>query len=158
MIPALIATMLIVAAPAVEVSATVENLPIEIEAWKKLPQVKLTVDERGKSATYTGIPLAHFLKAQLPGKAGMAELRGLSDAVLVVGASDGYQAVFSAAEVAMDPKGERYLFALEQDGKPLDEKQGPARLVVSSDPQHVRWVRMINSVQLIRLKTRKMQS
>ena len=88
----------------------------------------------------------------------MAALRSLSDAVNLVRASDGYQAAVSAAAVAMDPKGERFLLALARDGKPLDEGQGPVRLVIPGDPQRVRWVRRIASCHLVRLPSLKTTS
>jgi len=154
MIPALIASFLITLAPT-EITVSAEDISWDLEAWKKLPQVKVSVVEQGKTTVYAGIPLAHLIKTQLPGKNQMVELRALSDTVLVVGATDGYQAVLAATAVAMDPKGERFLLAFERDGKPLGENQGPARLIVPGDPQRVRWVRMVNSLQLIRLNSRK---
>ena len=74
----------------------------------------------------------------------------------LVKASDGYQAAVSAAAVAMDPKGERYLLALRRDGQPLAKGQGPVRLIIPGDPQRVRWVRMVDSLRLVRLSTPKL--
>lgn len=137
--------------------ATTEPLPFDVAALKALPQVEMKVTENGKSSVYSGVPLAALLEEPLKGGGGneMASLRALADAVLLVKASDGYQVAVSAAAVAMDPKGERYLLAFRRDGKPLDEKLGPARLVIPGDPKHLRWVRMIKSFELIRLKTAK---
>jgi hypothetical protein len=92
------------------------------------------------------------LKERLPGKGTMAELRALADSVILVKAADGYQAAISAAAVAMDPKGERFLLALRRDGQPLDKGQAPVRLVVPGDPQHIRWVRMISGLELVTLR------
>ncbi len=75
--------------------------------------------------------------------------------MIVVRASDGYQAAVSAAEAAMDPKGERYLLALTRDGRPLGDGQGPVRLIVPGDPKRVRWVRMVASLHLVRLAAAK---
>ncbi len=154
MFAAILTSLVISFAPG-EITVSAETLPFDIEAWKKAPQVQLTVVEQGKKTVYSGIPLAWVLKAQLPGDNQMAELRSLSDAVVVLKASDGYQAVVSAAAVGMDPGGERYLLAFERDGKPLGENQGPARLIIPGDPQRVRWVRMVKSIQLIKLGSKK---
>jgi DMSO/TMAO reductase YedYZ molybdopterin-dependent catalytic subunit len=85
----------------------------------------------------------------------MAALRALSDAVILVKAADGYQTAVSAAAAAMDSKGERYLLALSRDGKPLDSRVGPVRLIVPGDPKHVRWVRAVTSLRLVRLDPAK---
>src|SRR5262249_39780704 len=116
-------------------------------------RVELRVMERGQQVVYSGVPLSALLsKGDAKGAPSMPELRSLSDAVLLIKARDGYQAAVSAAAAAMDAKGERYLLALERDGQPPREGQGPVRLIVPGDPQHVRWVRMVSGVDLIRLR------
>ena len=107
--------------------------------------------EDGQVVTYSGVPLATILEAQAKNAGSMAGLRALSDAVILVRGTDGYQAAVSAAAVAMDPKGERYLLALTRDGKPLEAGQGPVRLIVPGDPKHVRWVKEVATVRLVRL-------
>ncbi len=79
----------------------------------------------------------------------MGELRNLSDVVLVVRGTDGYQASVSAAAVAMDEKGTRFLLATERDGKPLDADQGPVKLIIPEDSQHARWVRNLDQIDLV---------
>jgi DMSO/TMAO reductase YedYZ molybdopterin-dependent catalytic subunit len=148
--------VLLVVGPVPEtISVPTEQLPFDPAAWASSPQVDMEVKEDGKPVVYTGIPLARVLGEHLNGAGTMAELRRLSDAVILVKARDRYQAAVSAASVAMDPKGERYLLALKRDGKPLGEDQGPARLVIPGDPRRVRWVRMISSLQLVRLQAPK---
>ncbi|AGA25819.1 molybdopterin-dependent oxidoreductase [Singulisphaera acidiphila] len=132
-------------------AAKVESLPFDPSAWKDLAQVELRVTESGKPVTYTGVPLAIVLKGQLEGKPAMAALRSLSDQVILVTAADGYRTAVSAAAVGMDPKGERYLLALKREGQPLGDQQGPVRLIVTGDPMHVRWVRMVSSLALVKI-------
>jgi hypothetical protein len=133
----------------------VESLPFDLAALKARARVELKVTEQGKEVVYAGAPLRVVLDGALKDKGSMAELRSLSDAVLLVRAADGYQAAISAAAVAMDTKGERYLLALSRDGRPLGEGQGPVRLVVAGDPQRVRWVRMVSAIDLVRLPKAK---
>jgi hypothetical protein len=152
MLTTLIASLWIGLAPA---SVGVETLSFDPDGWKKLEQVEIRVVEEGKPTVYGGVPLVRVLADRLRGENEMAALRSLSDAVILVRASDGYQVAVSAAEVAMDPKGERYLLALSRDGKPLAEAQGPIRLIVPADPKRVRWVRMVTSIHLVRLATLK---
>jgi DMSO/TMAO reductase YedYZ molybdopterin-dependent catalytic subunit len=137
------------------VAAKVEALPFDPSAWKGLPQVALRVTESGQPVTYTGVPLALVLKDRVEGKEKMAALRSLSDQVILVAATDGYRVAVSAAAAAMDPKGERYLLALKREGKPLGDKAGPVRLIVAGDPMHVRWVRMVSSLSLVRFDAEK---
>ncbi len=130
-----------------------EPLPFNLIELKGLPQVELTVTEQDKPVTYSGVPMAALLKPHLSGTDRMADLRKLSDAAILVHAKDNYQAVFSAAEVAMDNGGKKFLVAFERNGKPLDETQGPARVIVPGDPMKVRWVRMIDKISLVRIGT-----
>jgi hypothetical protein len=132
-------------------TVAVEPLPFDPAAWKSLPRTTLRLKEDGKDVTYAGVPLCVVLEAKLKGRPEMAAWRSLADAVLLVRAADDYQAAVSAVAVAMDPKGERHLLALERDGKPLDAGQGPVKLVIPGDPAHVRWVRMVSGIDLVRL-------
>ena len=129
----------------------IESLPFDPDSWKTRPRVEVKVAERGQPVVYSGVPLATALGPKLKADAPMSALRGLADSVLLVRAEDGYQAAVSAAAVAMDRKGERFLLALERDGRPLDKGQGPVRLIVPGDPEHVRWVRQVVAVDLVRL-------
>ena len=81
----------------------------------------------------------------------MTGLKALSDAVILIRAADNYQVAYSAAAVAMDPKGERYLLATARDGKALDGDRAPARMIVPGDPKHARWIRGVSSIRLVRL-------
>jgi hypothetical protein len=148
MISLLLTTLLIAAAPA---EVRVEPLTFDVAALKQLPRVELKVKERDETVTYSGVPLAVVLESQFKSPRRMTDLRALGDAVILVRATDGYQAAVAAAEAATDPKGERYLIAFERDGKPLAEGQGPARLIIPTEVEHVRWVRMIDTMTLVRL-------
>jgi DMSO/TMAO reductase YedYZ molybdopterin-dependent catalytic subunit len=135
-------------------TVSVEPLSFNVEALKKMEVVELRLMERGATSTYRGVPLRVVLEGPSQDAASMARLRALADSVLLVRATDGYQVAVSAVAVAMDPKGERYLLAWEHDGKPLGDA-GPIRLVVPGDPQHVRWIRNVSGIDLIRLPKSK---
>jgi hypothetical protein len=131
-----------------------ESLPFDLEALRKMEQTEVRVTEKGKSVVYRGVPMSVMLRGIVKDGKSMSELRSLSDAVVLVRASDGYQAAVSAAAVAMDQSGQRYLLAFERDGAALDKTHGPAQLIIPADSEHVRWVRMVSGVDLIRLKAR----
>jgi hypothetical protein len=130
---------------------TVEELPFDPGDLRDRPRVELRVREGETDTVYAGVPLRAVLEGRIEGPR-MSALRVLSDAVLLVRGADGYQAAVSAAEVAMDEKGERFLLALRRDGTPLGEDQGLVRLIVPGDRERVRWVRMVSSITLVRLK------
>ncbi len=138
-----------------EITVTVESLPFDPAALARSdrPPVRIQVEEDGKAVVYSGIPLRVVLESKLAGRGAdaMKDLRRLSDSVLLVRGSDGYRAAVSAAAVAMDEKGDRFLLALERDGRPLGEGQGPVRLVVPGDARRVRWVRAVSAIDLVRL-------
>lgn len=112
-----------------------------------------TVKVAGSSGTqveYEGVLLREILvKAGAPmGKS----LRGKALASYVVAkASDGYQVVFTLAELDPAFGAERILVADRRDGKPLPADQGPLRIVCAGDKEGARSVRMLNAVEFVRL-------
>ena len=144
----MLATLILAQAPG---PVTVDLLPFDRSALKGMDQAEVRVPEEGKNVVYAGVPLASILAKKEKDSGAMPGLRSLSDAVILVRGTDGYQAAVSAAAVAMDTKGEHFLLAISRDGKPLGEPQGPVRLIVPGDPRHVRWVRDVATIRLIRL-------
>jgi hypothetical protein len=129
-----------------------EELPFHPEALRDRPRVEVRVREAEADVVYAGVPLRSVLESRIEGPGRMPALRALSDAVLLVRGADGYQAAVSAAAVAMDETGERFLLARQRDGMPLGTGQGPIRLIVPGDRERVRWVRNVSSIGLVRLK------
>jgi DMSO/TMAO reductase YedYZ molybdopterin-dependent catalytic subunit len=104
-------------------------------------------DHQGRDAEFTGVPLVEVLKAA--GVKFGQDLRGPALAMyLVVEAADGYSAVFALPE--MDPAfTDRIpLLADERDGRPLDEKEGPLRVIVPGEKRHARWVRQVIALRV----------
>lgn len=147
MMLALIASLILAQDPG---PVTSERLPFDPKSLGEMAKVERKITEDGQVVAYSGVPLALILEKQAKGGT-MAGLRNLSDSVLLVRGSDGYQAALSAAAVGMDPKGERYFLAVARDGKPLGQGQGPVRLIVPDDPKHVRWVKDVATIRLVRL-------
>lgn len=125
---------------------TVELLPVRPEALAEMPRGQLKVEAEGQATSYSGVPLAALLAKRAKPVEGMPGLRELAGAVILVRGEDGYQAAVSAAAVAMDPKGERYLLSTSRDGQPRKPQ-----LIIPGDPKRARWVRDIESVRLVRL-------
>jgi DMSO/TMAO reductase YedYZ molybdopterin-dependent catalytic subunit len=118
----------------------------------KMPRHTATMrNENGSTATYEGVLLRDVLeKAEAP--VGQ-KLRGKALASYVLAkASDGYEVVFALAE--MDPAfaNETILIADKRDGKAMSESQGPFKLICPNDKASGRDVRMLQSLEIVRLR------
>jgi DMSO/TMAO reductase YedYZ molybdopterin-dependent catalytic subunit len=117
-----------------------------------MPRETVEVTEQdGTQTTYEGVPLQEVLK-----KAGIGfgnQLRGKDLAGYVLAsAKDGYQVVFSLGELDPTLGGLHVLVADKRDGKPLFEYQGPARLVLPNDKAGARSVRMLEKIEVVKLR------
>jgi DMSO/TMAO reductase YedYZ molybdopterin-dependent catalytic subunit len=116
----------------------------------KLPSQKIkATGHSGMPATYEGISLADVLRAA---KVTLGEdLKGpLLANGLVVEGPDGYRVVFSLPEVDPALTDKVVLLAERKEGKPLDAKEGPFRLVVPHDKKAMRWVRQVTRIAVQR--------
>lgn len=127
--------------------------PVRLRAGDlaKMPRETVTAGEHGASVRYEGVPLRAILeRAGAPlGK----ELRGkaLSTYVLAT-ARDGYQVVFTLAEVDANFANELVLVADTRDGAALSASQGPLRIVCPHDKEGARSVRMLETLEVVRLR------
>jgi DMSO/TMAO reductase YedYZ molybdopterin-dependent catalytic subunit len=126
-------------------------LSLTADDLAKMPRETATVPAAdGSKIVYEGVTLLAVLqKAGAPfGK----QLRGkvLSTYVLAK-ATDGYQVIFTLGELDPDFGNETILLADKRDGKPLPDKQGPFRLVCPNDHEGARSVRMLESLEVVRL-------
>lgn len=112
----------------------------------KLPQRTIRAKGHdGKETEFTGVPLGEILK--LAGVKFGEELRGKNLALyLVVEAADGYRSVYALTE--LDPlfTDKLILLATKREGKPLDDKEGPLRIIVPDEKRQGRWVRQVTSL------------
>jgi hypothetical protein len=126
-------------------------LSLTADDLAKMPREMATVPAPdGSKIVYEGVTLLALLqKAGAPfGK----QLRGkvLSSYVLAK-AQDGYQVIFTLGELDPDFGNETILVADKRDGKPLPDKQGPFRLVCPNDHEGARSVRMLQTLEVVRL-------
>ncbi len=105
----------------------------------------------GSMAAYEGVALFDVLK-----KAGVpfgGELRGKALASYVLAkASDGYQVAFTPGEIDPSFGNQGILVADHRDGAPLSGNQGSLRLVVANDKEGARSVRMLETLEFVRLR------
>jgi precorrin-4 methylase len=135
--------------PALLIVGNVEDKTITFtpDQFAGLEPTSLEIEERdGSKAVYRGVPLGDLLA-----RAGVDFSRHqgnpqdnlpLLSYCVLVDATDGYQVVFSLAEVDPRAEGPPILVASHRDGKPL-EATGPFQIVEPNSPGHGRWVRQV---------------
>jgi hypothetical protein len=120
----------------------------DIEA---LPHVKVTTSVSGTAATFEGVTVKAVLA-----RAGVGfgeTMRGKRLAYcLLVGAADGYHAVIALPELDPTFTDKQVLLAFLKDGKPLDEKEGPYRIVIPEEKRMARWVRQVNTLKIVNVQ------
>jgi hypothetical protein len=117
----------------------------DIEA---LPHVKVSTSASGAAATFEGVALEAVLE-----KAGVefgASLKGKRLAsYLLVGAADDYRVVIALPELDPAFTDKQVVLAFLKDGKPLDEKEGPYRIVIPDEKRMARWVRQVTTLKIV---------
>jgi hypothetical protein len=110
-----------------------------------LPHIKV---KTGTSATFEGVALGALLV-----KAGVGfgeTLRGKRMAsCLLVEAADGYRAVIALPELDPAFTDKQIVLAFLKDGKPLDDKEGPYRIVIPDEKRMARWVRQVTLLKIV---------
>jgi len=151
-----LAVLAVFASRATAQSLTVTNLDghattISAAQMASAARVSVSVDEHGTAAKFEGVPLAAIL-----GMAGIQlgdSLHGPRLAeVLLVSASDGYKVAFVLAEVDPAFAVREIILADKRDGKPLDAREGPFRIIAPGDKRPARWIRQVTELKIISLK------
>jgi DMSO/TMAO reductase YedYZ molybdopterin-dependent catalytic subunit len=124
--------------------------PVKLTAsdLARLPRQSVRGKDRdGKEVEFEGVPLVEVLKT-----AGVKfghDLRGPALAnYLVVEAADGYRVVFALPELDPASTDRVILLADRREGKPLDEKEGPLRVIVPGEKRPARWVKQVISLKV----------
>src|SRR5271155_4173539 len=136
----------------IQISGAVkQELTLTADDLAKMPRATVKTTNNGMETVYEGVWLHEVLK-----KAGVpqgSELRGKALAGYVLAqAQDGYQVLFSLAE--LDPAfiDNEILLADTANGKPLFGAQGRFRLVVPKDKPGARSVRMLTKLEVVQLR------
>jgi len=117
----------------------------DIEA---LPRVKVTTTASGASTTFEGVSLRAALD-----KAGVGfsePLKGKRMALcLLVEAADGYRVVIALPELDPAFTDKQVVVAFLKDGKALDDKEGPYRIVIPDEKKMARCVRQVTKLKIV---------
>ena len=113
-----------------------------------LPHIKITTSVSGSSTIFEGILLRVLLE-----KAGVGfgeTLKGKRlRSYLLVEAADGYRVVFALPELDSAFTEKQVVLAFLKDGKALDEKEGPYRIVIPDEKRMARWVRQVTTLKIV---------
>ncbi|MGB8985159.1 MAG: molybdopterin-dependent oxidoreductase [Candidatus Sulfotelmatobacter sp.] len=116
-----------------------------------LPHIKVATAIHGTPATFEGVALQSVLE-----KAGVRfgeSLRGARMAsCLLVEAADGYRVVIALPEIDPAFTNQQILLAFSKDGKPLDDKEGPYRIVIPDEKRPARWARQVTALKIVDVK------
>jgi DMSO/TMAO reductase YedYZ molybdopterin-dependent catalytic subunit len=133
------------------VTGSVEKpLSLTISDLRQLPRktVKVLNPHEKKEEAYEGVLLAELLaRAGVPQG---AKLRGAGMATYILAeGSDGYRVIFALAETDSDFQDSEILVADKMNGQPMNATVGPLRLVAPHDKRPARWVRMLQTIQVV---------
>lgn len=147
--PLLIAAVLLCTTLPCMTTAAVARIPqpvlLDAQVLAAAPHEPVQMEVHGETLLCTGVPLVLLLRGAdaMPD----APLHGPQLARVVhVSARDGYRVAFSLAELDSALGGTR-AFVVDRCGdKPLDEHDGPLRLLVPTDKRAARSVRQLQSI------------
>ena len=133
--------------------AVTTPLDLTLADLKSMPRKTLKVENAHakKMEVYEGVLVEDLLQ-----KAGVPQgeqLRGQAMATYVlVEAADNYRVLFSLAEFNSSFMDSEIIVADTMDGMPIPGSLGPFRLVAPHEKRPARWVEMVKSLTVVRLR------
>ena len=112
-----------------------------------LPHSKITTGAPDSPVMYDVVALKSLLE-----RAGVTfdKLSGKRLAsCLLVEAADGYHVVIALPELDPAFTDKQIYVAFLKNGKPLDEKEGPYRIVIPDEKRMARWVRQVTTLKIV---------
>jgi formylmethanofuran dehydrogenase subunit E len=142
--------------PALQVSgANVRAAAFRVSDLAAMKPVEASWTAGGSARAVVGVPLDKLLERQglVPGRMGDdgSEHGKGWRRVVIASAPDGFQAVFTVAELTAHMGATRALIAWKVDGKPLPPDKGPLRLVVLTDKIASRSVHALDRLEVMEL-------
>lgn len=128
----------------------VQAMAIERSLLDTLPVSSIDALDHGVRGHWRGVSVVELLR--LAGAPLGDKMRGKALAqVVLVHAADGYVAAFTLSEFDEAFADSAPLLAWERDGKPLDAKEGPYRIIVAGEQRQGRWVRQVQRIEVRQL-------
>jgi len=127
-----------------------QSSPVVLSAAEiaALPHTTVKVNGHDGPATFSGVPVSTLLE-----KAGIAfgeSLRGKRLAsCLLVEAADGYRVDNALPELDPGFTDKQILLVDKRETHPLDDKEGPYRIVIPDEKRMARWVRQVKTLKIV---------
>ena len=134
---------------AVKISGEVARpLSISIADLQKMPRINVSRKDRDdKQYQYSGVLLSALLSNS--GATTGKDLRGENlTKYVIVEASDGYQVVFSLAELDPEFSDNKIILADTIDSTLLAPADGPLRIIVQNDKRPARCIKQVNNIRI----------
>jgi hypothetical protein len=137
----------------ISITGAVERpVKLQLSELASMPRQTITLTEPdGSKDEYEGVAVIDLLK-----KAGVptgSKLRGKALTTYILAkAHDGYQVLYSLAELDPDLTQGKFIVADKRNGKPLFDYQGPLRIVAGTDKEAARSLRMLEELEVVQLK------
>jgi hypothetical protein len=152
-LPALLLAVILPATPTYSQQLTIQTengkqtvlVRSDIEA---LPHIKVTTSASGVSATFEGVALTAVLEKVGVGFGETLKGKRIASCLLVE-AADGYRVVIALPEIDPAFTDKQIVLAFLKDGKPLDDKEGPYRIVITDEKRMARWVRQVTALKIV---------
>jgi hypothetical protein len=135
-----------------------QQVTIQIETGKQivltrsdieaLPRSRVTTSASDASTTFEGVTLKAVLDKAGVGFGESMKGKRLASCLLVE-AADGYRVVIALPEIDPAFTDKEFLLAFLKNGKPLDDKEGPYRIVIPGEKRMARWVRQVTMLKIV---------
>lgn len=131
-------------------SKVIKLTPAAIEGLERT-SLKSQIHHTTEAATFEGVALGDFVRKH--GAPSGEAIRGPKlSTIVIIKASDGYQAVFALPELDPAFASKVVILADRRNGKPLGDDEGPYRLLVPDEKRQARWVRQVTSIEIREVK------
>ena len=126
-------------------------LPLTAVELKAMPRTTASLSDQGREVKYEGVLVGEVL-AHAGAPLGR-DFSGPAVATYVIATGkDGYAAVFSLGELDPAMTASDVIVADTVGGQPLPDPQGPYRIVAPHDKRGARGVRMLQKLEVVRLR------
>lgn len=124
-------------------------LTLSLGDLEKFENQTLKIKDRdGKEHTFEGPALAELLEKAGVTLGGSLRGKNLTKFVLVQ-AVDGYEVVYSLAEVDPEFSKETIILAIRKDGAAIPAGEGPFRMIAPGDKKPARWIREVRTIRVL---------
>ena len=115
---------------------------------ESLAHIQVTAGTPADSAVFEGVTLRSVLEKAGVGLGESVKAKRLASC-LMVQAADGYRVVIALPELDPAFTDKKVLLVFLRNGKPLDEKEGPYRVVIPDEKRMARWVRQVTKLTIV---------